>query len=107
MLWLSFVKPLVVVPVLGRNRSVRLYCSALIGQNKGTLRPPTDLSRVSHLYVYKCMEAGLNSCITVPSKVCAPKVLTPGQANVRTISYRKAIATTDPAILEPLLRQFR
>ena len=36
----------------------------LIGQNKGTLRTPADLSRVSHLQVYKCTEAGLNSCIT-------------------------------------------
>ena len=55
-----------------------LYCLALIGQNKGTLRTPADLSRVSHLQVYKCTEAGLNSCITVSSKVCAPQVVTLG-----------------------------
>ena len=61
---------------------------ALIGQNKGTLRPPAGLSRVSHpqvLSVYKCTEAGINSHITVPSKVCAPQVgfISAGSKNVR------------------------
>ena len=64
-------------PVIGRHGSVWLYCFALIGQ--GTLRPPADLSRVRHPQVcpctsVHCTEAGLNSCITVPSKVCAPRV---------------------------------
>jgi hypothetical protein len=64
-------------PVIGRHGSVWLYCFAPIGQ--GTLRPPADLSRVRKPQVcpctsVHCTEAGLNSCITVPRKVCAPKV---------------------------------
>jgi hypothetical protein len=55
--------------------------TALIGQNKGALRPPTGLSRVSHPHIcpctlYNCTEAGINSCVTVPSKVCALQVST-------------------------------
>jgi hypothetical protein len=34
----------------------------------GQSKSPAGLS------VYKCTEAGINSCITVPSKVCAPRV---------------------------------
>ena len=80
----------------------------LIGQNKGTLRTPADLSRVSHLQVYKCTEAGLNSCITVPSKVRAPKELTPGQAKrVHHFlqngfsNYRSGILGTSPSKNSP------
>ena len=40
--------------VIGRCGSCRLYCLALIGQNKDALRSPAGLSRVSHLRICPC-----------------------------------------------------
>jgi hypothetical protein len=59
--------------------SIGYIARALIGQKKGysqTTHGFVQSKSPAGLSVYKCTEAGLNSCITVPSKVCAPEVST-------------------------------
>jgi hypothetical protein len=52
-------------PVIGRHRSV--WCSQ-------TTRGFVQSKSPAGLSVYKCTKAGINSPVTVPSKVCVPQV---------------------------------
>ena len=67
---------------------------ALIGQNKGALRSPAGLSRVNHPQVCpcsECTEAGINSRVTVPSKVRASKDSTKTRATCPSKSVPRVV----------------